>query len=115
MKKLRNVQLFYTRCRKWYKLHTDNIEDVDLNDLTAMKSIRDELTVHSDNILLRNNRIVLPKTLSQRAVNIALKGHQGVAKTKAFLRSKVWFPGMNGVVEEAVKNCASCQALAPGT
>ena len=84
-----------------------------MNDLTSMKSVRDELTVHSDNILLRNNRIVLPKSLWQRAVNIAHEGHQGVAKTKAFLRSKVWFPGMDGVVEEAVKNCASCQALAP--
>ena len=127
--------IFYTRCGKWYKLHTDNIEDVDLYDLTAMKFVRDELTVHSDNILLRNDRIVLPKTLHtrdksivialyikfcdesdrdqtiprhiwQRAVNIAHEGHQGATKTKAILRSKVWLPGMDGVVEEAVKNCA---------
>ena len=27
-------------------MHTDNIEDVYLNDLTAIKSICDELTVH---------------------------------------------------------------------
>ena len=94
-------------------MYTDNIEDVDLNDLTAVKAVRDELTVHSDNILMRNNRTVLPKSLRQRAVNIAHEGHQDVTKTKAFLRSKVWFPRMDGVVEEAVKNCASCQALAP--
>ena len=56
-----------------------------------MKAVRDELTVHSDNILLRNNRIVLPKSLWQRAVNIAHEGHQGLAKTQAFLRSKYGF------------------------
>ena len=92
-------------------MYTDNIEDVDLNDLTAVKAVCDELTVHSDNILMRNNRTVLPKSLRQRAVNIAHEGHQDVTKTKAFLRSKVWFPRMDGVMEEAVKNCASCQAL----
>lgn len=36
-----------------------------------------------------------------------------MAKTKAYLRSKVWFPGMDAVVENSVKNCASCQLLAP--
>ena len=107
VKKLRNVQLykehnFYTRCRKCYKLHTDNNEDVDLNNFTAMKSIRDGLTVHSDNILLRNNHIVLLKTLWQTAVNIAHEGIQGMSKTKAFLHSKVWFLGTDGVVEDVV-------------
>ena len=78
-----------------------------------MKAVRDELTVHSDNILLRNNRIVLPKSLLQRAVNIAHEGHQGVAKTQAFLRSKVWFPGMDGVVEEAVKELCFMPSFNP--
>lgn len=36
-----------------------------------------------------------------------------MAKTKAYLRPKVWFPGMDAVVENSVKNCASCQLLAP--
>lgn len=36
-----------------------------------------------------------------------------MAKIKAYLRSKVWFPGMDAVVENSVKNCASCQLLAP--
>jgi hypothetical protein len=34
-----------------------------------------------------------------------------MAKTKAFLRSKVWFPGMDGLVEKTVKDCASCLLL----
>ena len=50
-----------------------------------MKAVRDELTVHSDNILLENNRIVLPKSLLQRAVNIAHEGHQGVARKNSLI------------------------------
>ncbi|XP_048767688.2 uncharacterized protein K02A2.6-like [Ostrea edulis] len=94
-------------------MKTDDSEDIDLSELTAIKAVRDELTVHSDNILLRNHRIVLPKSLRQRSIDIAHEGHQGVAKTKSFTRTKVWFPGMDGMIEEAVKNCASCQTLTP--
>lgn len=36
-----------------------------------------------------------------------------MAKTKAYLRSKGLFPGIDGVVENAVKNCESCQLLTP--
>ena len=54
----KQTTIFQTRCWKSYKLHVDNIEDVDLNVLTAIKYVRDERTVHSDNILLRKNRIV---------------------------------------------------------
>lgn len=86
---------------------------VNLEELTANRSVRDELTVHSDNVLLRNNRIVLPQTLRKRAVQVSHEGHEGMAKTKAYLRSKVWFPGMDAVVENSVKKCVSCQLLTP--
>lgn len=62
--------------------------------------------------MLRNNRIVLPQTLRKRAVQVSPEGHQGT-KTKAYMRLKVWFPGMDGVVENSVKNCASCKLLTP--
>ena len=33
----------------------------------------------------------------------AHEGHQGIAKTKALLRKKVWFPGIDSAVEKKVK------------
>ena len=62
-----------------------------MEELISLRSIRDELTVHSDNILLLDKRIVLPKTLRDRAVQIAHEGRQGIARTKSFLRSKCGF------------------------
>lgn len=50
---------------------------VNLEELTAMRSVRDELTVHSDNVLLRSNIIVLPQTLRRIAVQVSHEGHQG--------------------------------------
>ncbi|CAC5390144.1 unnamed protein product [Mytilus coruscus] len=39
------------------------------------------------------------------------EGHQGITKTKAFLRSKIWFPGLNDSVDNAIKDCAACQSV----
>ena len=95
-------------------MKTLNDENVDMEELTSLRSIRDELTVHSDNVLLRDKRIVLPKSLRDRAVQIAHEGHQGITRTKSFLRSKVWFPNLRDRVEQTIKGCVACQTLSPG-
>jgi len=41
---------------------------------------------------------------------LAHGGHQGIVKTKQLIRDKVWFPGIDKLAEEKVKNCLSCQA-----
>jgi hypothetical protein len=54
----------FTRTGRWYLMKNLIPDDeINLEELTAIRSIRDELTVHSDNILLRDSRIVLPKSL----------------------------------------------------
>ena len=107
--------IHFARTREWYKMkHFEFKNDnIDTEDLTALRAVRDELTVHSDNILLRDHRIILPKVLRDRAMYVALEGHQGMAKTKSFLRSKVWFPDIDARVEKVVKDCPSFQLLTP--
>jgi hypothetical protein len=41
---------------------------------------------------------------------LAHEGHQGVTKTKALLRSKVWFAGLDKDTEAVIRNCIPCQA-----
>ena len=76
-----------------------------------MRSISGELVTYGDTIVLRNTRIVLPSELRKRAMQIAHEGHQGITKTKAFIRSKVWFPGLNEKVNHTIKECAACQSV----
>ena len=62
-------------------------------------------------LLLRDTRIVILSSLQQNVVDLAHMGHQGIVKTKALLREKVWFYNIDSLVEDAVKNCLSMSPL----
>ena len=40
---------------------------------------------------------------------MAHEGHQGIVKTKALVRSRIWYPGIDKDVEHEVKSCFACQ------
>jgi transposase InsO family protein len=83
-------------------------------ELSRFELIKDELTC-MDTVVLKSNRIVIPTTLQERVTDIAHEGHQGMSKTKALLREKVWFPHMDRLVESKVKSCLACQISTPIT
>ena len=78
-------------------------------EVQEYKKVKDELLVYKGTIL-RGNRIVVPNTLTNRAVDLAHVGHQGIVKTKQLIREKVWFPGVDKMVKEKVDSCLPCQA-----
>ena len=79
--------------------------------LLQFRSVQDELTGNdSANLIFRDTRIVIPASLQGRVIQLAHEGHQGESKTKAPLRSKVWFPGIDAAFTEAVQRCIPCQA-----
>ena len=75
------------------------------------KSITDELTVTSKVVILRGSRIVMPKSLQQRAIDSAHETHLGLTKTKALIRKKIWFPNIDNMVKDTVDRCIACQAV----
>ena len=70
--------------------------------------VRDELTVHNG-IIFRDSRVVVPSTLQSQIVDISHEGHQGVVRTKQRLRQLYWWPKMDKLVYEKIKNCVTCQ------
>ena len=78
-------------------------------EVQEYKKVKDELLVYKGTIL-RGNRIVVPNTLRNRAVDLAHVGHQGIVKIKQLIREKVWFPGVDKMVKEKVDSCLPCQA-----
>lgn len=73
----------FTRNGQWHKINRIQAdEDNDMVELSTLRSLRDELTVHTDKTLLRSNRIVIPRNIWNRAIGIAHEGHQGITKTK---------------------------------
>ena len=74
--------------------------------------LRHELSVEH-NILLKRQCIVVPTSLQHRILQIAHSQHQGIVKTKAILREKVWWPGISADVESLIKSCHACQVTTP--
>ncbi|PFX17338.1 Uncharacterized protein K02A2.6 [Stylophora pistillata] len=66
--------------------------------------VRNELTFIGQ-VILRGTRIVIPKVLRLRVLELAHEGHQGIVKMKERLRSKVWWPGVNKAVERKCREC----------
>ena len=60
--------------------------------------------------MLRDHRIVIPKSLRKRVVELVHGSHQGIVKTKRLIRSRVWFSGIDEMTEQQVKQCRECQA-----
>ena len=64
----------------------------------------------SDGIVLRGKRILLPKSMRKRALNVVHEGHLGIEKCKNLLRAKVYWPGMDTDVTNHINSCIPCQA-----
>lgn len=71
------------------------------------ESVRNEL-ITNGKIIMRGHRIVIPKKLQKVIVKAAHKGHQGVTSMKFHLRSRVWFPKMDLLIEQESKDCKGC-------
>ena len=87
-------------------VETDQLSNPEVQNY---KKLKEELSVFNG-LVLRRNRIVITSALRSKAVDLAHEGHQGIVKTKQLIRDKVWFPGIDNLAEEKVKNCLSCQA-----
>jgi transposase InsO family protein len=78
------------------------------DSLQAYTEVISELTITSDNILIRNFKIVIPKSLRLKVIKQAHLGHQGSTKTLALLNNTCWFPAARKLVDIYVSKC-NCQ------
>ena len=85
-----------------------NWQKTELNK--AYYSCRQQFSVRED-VILFSSRIVISSSLRRRILELAHEKHQGIVKTKALLREKVWWPGMDSDVEKFIKECHSSQVI----
>lgn len=60
------------------------------------------------NVLLRGNKLVIPRKLRKDVLDAAHEGHPGIVAMKGRLRSKVWWPRIDKDAEAIVKSCKGC-------
>ncbi|XP_043247112.1 uncharacterized protein K02A2.6-like [Amphibalanus amphitrite] len=75
---------------------------------------RNELSIEKG-VVFRGERILVPSALRTRVVTVAHDSHPGIVRTKQRLRAVFWWPGMDGEVETAVKNCPTCSVADKST
>jgi len=59
-------------------------------------------------LLLKRDRLVIPKMLRYDVVKNIHEGHQGISKRRERANSAVWWPGINQQLAEFVAKCPVC-------
>jgi hypothetical protein len=62
-------------------------------------------------VLLCNEKVVIPTVLRTRILRDLHKSHFGVVKMKALARSLYWWPGLDKAIEEMARNCNTCNSI----
>ena len=86
-------------------------------DMTPYTSIWTELSI-MEGLVCRGERIVIPNgrlpthdiNMREWVVDLGHSGHMGMSATKRLLRLRLWFPGMDRMVERIISECLPCQA-----
>ena len=95
---------------RWHEVKETALPGANLDTLISFRNVKDELCINAEqNLILKGTQLVIPAKLQHRVVQLAHEGHQGMSKTKSFIRSKGWFPNMDKA-EEEVSSCIPCQA-----
>ena len=62
-----------------------------------------------DGCLLWGSRVVVPPQGRGMVTRLLHEGHPGICRMKRLARGYVWWPGMDGELEQVVKRCSQCQ------
>lgn len=87
------------RCGTWNRLETK-----------AYEPFRNELGLVGE-IVVRNNKMVIPVSLRRRFMELAHEGHPGESAMKRRMRDRVWWPGMDKEIAKWVASCEGCRLV----
>ena len=66
-----------------------------------------------DDLLLYDERIVIPRSLRLEILNCIHTGHLGITKCRARAQASVWWSGLSMQIENMVANCSTCAKNRP--
>ena len=61
-----------------------------------------------DGLVLKGNRIVIPKSLQGHMLQQLHKGHMGMEKCKCCAREVIFWPGLNADIDKFLEKCTTC-------
>ena len=66
-----------------------------------------------NDLLLYDDRIVIPRDLRLDILNCLHESHLGMNKCKALAQTSVWWPNISSQIEDMVRKCQTCAKLRP--
>ena len=78
-------------------------------DVKPFFPFRDELVIEND-VILKGQKAVVPKSLQSTYIAILHKGHMGADRTKQLASDVVYWPKMRQDIESAVSQCSACNS-----
>ena len=76
-------------------------------DVKPYWTVQNSLTLGND-LLLYNNRIVVPLALRKETIKKIHEGHQGIERCRQRALTSVWWPGVSEQVTQYVQQCPEC-------
>lgn len=76
-------------------------------ELKAYQPFRDEFGSAGE-LIIRGDRLVIPRSLRQRMLEIAHEGHPGRTVMTRRLRYVCWWPKMDDNIKDFVRKCSGC-------
>ena len=64
-----------------------------------------------NDIILRDERVVIPEELHSDIIQIAHETNLGRSKTIALIKGTMWFPAIDRKVTEKLEGCTTCQSV----
>ena len=80
-----------------------------IEPLKAYWNVRHDLSTHDD-LILRNNQIVIPVAMRKQVMENIHLGHLGIVKCIERAKSTVYWPGYQNQIKDMVESCESCAA-----
>ena len=74
---------------------------------TSLFIKRNEISIE-EGCLFWGNRVVIPESLQSFLLDELHASHQGIVKMKALAKSYVWWPNIDGDLENVAKSCKVC-------
>ena len=95
------------------KVHNCILRDLpfpSVPEFEPYRNVKNSLNIEG-NVVLKDARVVIPKSLQNKLLETLHEEHMGVNKTKSLARSYVWWPSIDKDIENLILACMPCQSF----